>query len=145
MGSEADHWPEFVTTGRNHFPWIRFLRWLLLCSALLFIVGYLPTVHLGGRDAVASMLVGCAISVITSILGAIPLACRAVTSDRARALVPLTGVGLRFAAALVLGLLTVFLTSLAPVPLLMWVALSHLAFLTIDVRFAFQAIANSET
>jgi hypothetical protein len=134
-----------VTTGRDHLSWTRFLRWLLLGSALLLIAGYVPTVRLGGRSATVGMVVGCAISFLTSILGAVPLMCRTLASARTRAIVPLYAVGLRFAAALILGLSAVFFTSLAPVPLLIWVAVSHLAFLTIDVRFAFQVIANAET
>lgn len=122
----------------------RFLLWLSSAGALMTTLGVYPTTHLGGPAAAQAMLAGCGVSFFASILGGILLLALAQGPTTTIAAAGLVATGLRFGVALLGGTLVALGTTLDRVPLLIWVALSHLIFLTIDVRFAFQMIADSE-
>lgn len=117
-------------------------RYLLFLGALsgltlvLVAAGYLPTRAAGGPQALAAMALACAVSLVGSALGGLPIA---LAGD---------GGGLeglkRFVASMVLRLLVVAVLAglviwlLGPVrkPFLLWLALSYLVLLAADTGFA---------
>lgn len=107
---------------------------------LLLVLGYLPTVRLAGDGALAAMLAGCGVSVLASLAGAVPIwrATRRAGGRPPQELLPavLGSIVLRFAAALVLAVAVVLSGWFATEPMLVWLAISYLGLLVVDVRFA---------
>lgn len=106
----------------------------------LLALGYLPTVRLAGDGAVPAMLAGCALSVLASLAGAVPI-WRATSRPGGRPpqeLFPamIGSIVLRFAAALVLAVAAVLSGWFATKPLLIWLVISYVGLLAVDVRYA---------
>jgi hypothetical protein len=106
----------------------------------LLVLGYLPTVRLAGDGAVPAMLAGCALGVVASLVGAVPI-WRATSRPGGRPpqeLFPamLGSIVLRFAAALVLAVAAVLTGWFATKPLLIWLAISYAGLLAVDVGYA---------
>ncbi len=120
------------------------VRQLLIQGAgilgILMLLGYLPTVRLAGEGAVAAMLAGCTVSVLASLAGAVPIwLATSRPGDRpAQELLPamLGSIVLRIAAALVLAVAAVLSGWFVTKPMLVWVAISYIGLLVVDVRFA---------
>ncbi len=117
--------------------YLRFVAWVLGVAALAAAVGYLPTRRLGGPDAVPSMLAGCAVGVLASLVGGLPVLWgRHDPTPAERLNRMLFGLGLRFGVAVALGLAAAFSGWFERDPLLLWVAISYMALLVVDTRFA---------
>jgi len=119
--------------------YLRFVAWVVGVAALAAALGYLPTRRLGGPDAVPAMLAGCAVAVLASLVGGLPV----LLGRREREPTPaerlngmLFGLALRFGVALGLGMAVALSGSFARYPLLLWVAISYMALLAVDTRFA---------
>ena len=54
--------------------YLRFLGWAVAVGAAAALLGYAPTRRLGGEGALPAMVAGCAIGVIASAVGALPVA-----------------------------------------------------------------------
>ena len=121
----------------------RFVLWAFAGSIGLASVGYFPTLRLGGRSAVIAMCAGCAVSFTASVVGALPLVRRKPRDEATMA--ALTAVGIRFGVALIGGIVLALATTLDQTPLLIWLAVSHLALAILDTRFATARIAESRT
>jgi|AP12_2_1047962.scaffolds.fasta_scaffold270852_1 hypothetical protein len=118
----------------------RFLVQAAGILGVLLALGTLPTVRLAGKGAVPAMLAGCALSVLASLAGAVPI-WRATNRPGGRPpqeLLPamLGSIVLRFAAALVLAVAAVLSGWFATKPLLIWLAISYAGLLAVDVRYA---------
>ena len=117
--------------------YLRFVAWALGAAALAVAVGYLPTLRLGGPDAVPAMIAGCAVGVLASLVGGLPvLFARRDPTPAERLNRMLFGLALRFGVALVLGLAAALSGWFERDPLLLWVGISYLALLPVDARFA---------
>ena len=125
----------------------RFVRWYatfvaiaLVSAGAIVCVGYVPTVHLAGGEAVWSMLLGCGVSWVASCAGAIPVA-RALS---ARSTQP----GTAILASTMLRFLTVLLVVAVLTlggwknrnVLVFWVGVSYLLMLVVDTVFALQVM-----
>ncbi|MAE71724.1 MAG: hypothetical protein CME06_14805 [Gemmatimonadetes bacterium] len=121
----------------------RFVLWAFAGSIGLASVGYFPTLRLGGRSAVIAMCAGCAVSFAASVAGALPLVRRKPRDEATMA--ALMAVGIRFGVALLGGIVLALATTLDRAPLLIWLAVSHLALAVLDVRFASARMAESRT
>ncbi len=112
-----------------------FLAWAVAVGVLSVLLGYAPTRRLGGEGALPAMMAGCAIGVIASAVGALPVA----LSRRGGAGSPLQGLmsmAARTGALVVLGL-SVGLSGWFEIrPLLIWIALGYGAQLALDVWYA---------
>lgn len=115
--------------------YLRFLAWTVALAALIALLGYLPTKRWGGEGAVRAMLAGCGVGVVASALGGVPVMLLA-GSGAGVATVVLAGMAVRFVAALGLALAAALSGELERGPLLVWVALSYMALLVVDTRFA---------
>jgi hypothetical protein len=124
--------------------YLRFLAWAVGVAAAVALLGWLPTRGLGGDSAVRAMLAGCAVSVVASAVGGVPIALArgAVSPTQAvRMQALLMAMGLRFGAVVVLGLAAVLSGLFDRAPLLIWVAVSYAAQLVVDTRYA---LANDD-
>jgi hypothetical protein len=119
----------------------RFVASAAAVLAGLAAVGYFPTRRWGsvaGVDAVAAMLAGCAVSLLAALVGALPLAVASPT-PQARAQALLLGMALRFMAVLGAGLAVAVAGEFAAAPLLVWLAISYVALLAVEVGLVVRA------
>lgn len=126
-------------------PVARYLRFVALASAVAVaaaLLGALPTRWLAGEAAVPALFAGCFVSWAASVLGGIPIALAETAESGAAA-----GSALRFKAvigsmALRFALELVFIVAIAwsgrfdRGPFLIWAALSYLALLAADTKYA---------
>jgi hypothetical protein len=121
--------------------YLRFLAWAVVVAAAVALLGWLPTLRLGGDGAVRAMLAGCAVSVVASAVGAIPVALSRGAAPTVRMQAFLMAMGLRFGVVVILGLATVLSGLFDRAPFLIWVAVSYAAQLVVDTRYA---LANDD-
>jgi hypothetical protein len=121
----------------------RFLRFaviLLATTGLLAVIGWLPTLRLGGEPAIRAMGVALGICLLASLLGALPLA---LVGDAAephqRATAILAALGIRLFVALLLAVAAVYSGWFATKALLIWLVIGYLALMVIDTMHALQA------
>jgi hypothetical protein len=129
-------------TGRSPSAggYLRFLAWVVAVTAALALVGWVPTRRLGGEEAIPAMLAGCAVGILASALGGVPIAlARGGPSARMPAL--LLSMVIRLGAVVILAVAAVFSGWFARAPLLLWVAIGYMAQLVVDTRYAVQASA----
>ena len=119
--------------------YLRFLAWATAVAVLVTMLGYVPTRRLAGEGALPSMLAGCALALLASAAGGIPVA----LSRRAKAPAPaaklqamLAAMGLRFAVLLILGGLAGLSGWFDSSTLLIWIAIGYLALLAVDTWYA---------
>lgn len=118
--------------------YLRFLAWAIAVAAVLVLLGWVPTRRLGGEDAIPAMLAGCAVVVLASALGAVPIALvRGGSAQRTQAV--LLSMAVRLGAVVVLAVAAVLSGWFPRQPLLLWVAISYVAMLVVDTRYALQA------
>lgn len=121
--------------------YLRFLAWAVGVAAAAALLGWLPTRSLGGEGAVRAMLAGCAVSVVASAVGGVPIALARGKAPAARMPALLMAMGVRFGAVVILGLAAVLSGLFDRAPLLIWVAVSYAAQLVVDTRYA---LANDD-
>lgn len=104
-------------------------------------IGWLPTVRRAGEGAAAGLLAGCAVSWLSCVSGAVLFA-RLRAGNVPASLAELAKLGLRFAAVVLFGVLGAVLARRGywPLrPMLVWIALSYLPLLGLDIGFALGA------
>ena len=110
----------------------------------LILIGYAPTVRLAGQEAIKPMLAGLTVSMVASLLGSLPLVTIEPTADPRS--IPTRALGsmlIRFVAILTFGLALALSGWFQRTPFLIWIALSHLAFLSVDTIFALRAAQST--
>lgn len=114
---------------------MKFLALSFTATLIIAGLGYLPTLQIAGENAIKAMVAGCFISFLASGIGVIPvlLARREPTSNITQAI--LISTGLRFLLVLMLTLSIALSGWFETAPLLIWVAISYMALLTIDTLF----------
>ena len=116
--------------------YLRFVLFLSLVAVGTLGLGFVPTRALGGTDAVRGMFIGCGLSFVGSLAGGLPLAVGAGRPPQARGAYLLASMAIRMLVVLG-GVLVVLLTIEVHRPaLLLWVAISYLAFLAVDIGYA---------
>lgn len=118
--------------------YLRFLMWAVGVTVVAVLLGWLPTRRLGGEEAIPAMLAGCAVSLLASALGGVPIALarRAGSTPQARMQSLLMAMGVRFAAVVVLAVAAVLSGLFLRIPLLLWVAISYAVQLVVETRYA---------
>jgi hypothetical protein len=116
--------------------YLRFLAWVVAVTAVVALLGVLPTRRLGGSGALPALLAGCTIGIVGSALGGVPLALAAGKPAAARIPAVLGAMLLRLAAVAALGTAAVLSGRFARGPLLLWIAISYAALLVVDTRYA---------
>jgi len=116
----------------------RFLAAAVLVAAAVGAAGYLPTLILAGAAGVPALVAGCAVAVAASAVGGVPIALSgAEQAGRQQAI--LLAMVARLATALALGLAVAATGRFATRPLALWTAISYLAQLVVDSRYAMRA------
>ena len=120
--------------------YLRFLAWAAAIGIALVLLGYPATRRLGGEGAIPAMIAGCAIGILASAVGALPvfLARRSSARDPLQGL--LLSMALRLAAVVVLGLAAGLSGWFEIRPLLIWIAFGYVATLPLDVRYAVRGL-----
>jgi hypothetical protein len=121
--------------------YLRFLMWAVGVTVVAVVVGWLPTRRLGGEEAIPAMLAGCAVSLLASALGGVPIALSrragpAGSTAPARMQALLMSMALRFGAVVVLALAAVLSGLFHTAPLLLWVAIGYGVQLVVETRYA---------
>jgi hypothetical protein len=117
----------------------RYARFLGLAVAIVFglcAIGWLPTVRLAGAGAVAAMVVGCAISLVSAALAGWLLIAASADTPEARMQRGFLAMVVRLAVVVVLGLAAVFSGEVARQPLLFWIGTAYVALLPLEVKLA---------
>ena len=125
-------------TGARRRPstgYARFLAAAVLVAAAVGAAGYLPTLVLGGAAAVPALVAGCAVAVAASAVGGVPIALSAA-EPASRPQAALLAMVARLLTALALGLAAAATGRFATRPLALWTAISYLAQLVVDRRYA---------
>lgn len=117
----------------------RYARFLALAVAIvvgLCAVGWLPTRRLAGVEAVAAMVAGCAIGLLSAALAGWLLTVVAAETPDARLQRSFLAMVARLAVVIVLGIAAVFSGEFARAPLLFWIGVTYVALLPLEVRLA---------
>ena len=120
--------------------YLRFLAWAAAIGAVLVLLGTPATRRLGGEGAIPGMIAGCAIGIIASAVGALPVFLSRRSSSRDPLQGMLLSMALRLAAVVVLGLAAGLSGWFEIRPLLIWIALGYVATLPLDVRYAVRGL-----
>jgi hypothetical protein len=123
--------------------YLRFLAWTAGVAIIALALGFLPTRRLAGDGGPPAMLAGCAIGVLASWLGAVPVALAGAGGKKGAPPI-LAAMALRFVVVLALALPAALSGRLARGPLLVWVAISYIVLLAVDTRYALVALETSE-
>lgn len=119
--------------------YLRFLAWVVGVAVLIAVVGALPTRRLGGDEAIPAMIAGCAIGILASAAGGIPIARgrRTAETDPAEKLkVMMLSMALRLTVVVALGAAASLSGEFERVPLLLWIALGYVTLLAVDTWYA---------
>lgn len=116
--------------------YLRFLVWVTVVAAAVAALGAVPTRRLAGEDGIPALLAGCLIGAIASLAGGLPVFFGPpAASPAGRLQATLLAMAVRLGVVLALGLAVALSGWFERVPLLIWIAVSHLALLVVDTRF----------
>ena len=124
-----------VTTTKGG-RYVRFVGAAVAIVAGLCIIGWLPTRRLAGRDALAAMIAGCAISLISAALAGWLLIVLGAETPQARMQRGFLAMVVRLAVVVALGIAAALSGELARQPLLFWIATAYVALLPLEVKLA---------
>ncbi len=122
--------------GRRYARYVRFLGLAAVIVLGLCAVGWLPTRRLAGAEAVAAMMAGCTISLLSAALAGWLLIVVGAETPEARMRRGALAMTVRLAVVVVAGAATVFGGEFARQPLLFWIATAYIALLPLEVRLA---------
>ena len=117
----------------------RYARFLSVAVAIVIglgAVGWLPTRRLAGDGAVAAMVVGCGISLLSAALAGWLLIAVNVDTPEARMQRGFLAMVVRLAVVAVLGLAAALSGEVARQPLLFWIGTAYVALLPLEVKLA---------
>jgi hypothetical protein len=114
---------------------LRFVALLTVVAAGLLAIGWVPTRNLGGPEAISGMLLGCGLSLLAGIVGGLPQVAFAHRAPRDRGILALVSLAIRMGLTLMGALAMVLSGLVAPRAFLLWVAISYLSLLVVDVLF----------
>ena len=114
----------------------RFLGAALAVVVLLGAIGVVPTRRLAGPDAVAAMIAGCAIGLVSAALAGLLLIALAAPTPDAKMRRSFLAMVVRLAVVVVLGAAAALSGMFARSPLLFWIGTAYVALLPLEVRLA---------
>ncbi len=124
---------------------LRLATTLILASGALAALGWFPTQNLGGASGIRAMLAGIGVSLAASLLGILPVLRSRSGGNASQEMVTLLGgTSLRMAVALGLSLVVVLGSEIARKPFLVWVGISYLALLPIDILLTLSATRSND-
>jgi hypothetical protein len=114
---------------------LRFVALLTVVAAGLLAIGWVPTRNLGGPEAISGMLLGCGLSLLAGIVGGLPQVAFVDRAPRDRGILALLSLAIRMGLTLMGALAMVLSGLVAPRAFLLWVGISYLGLLVVDVLF----------
>ena len=114
----------------------RFLGMAVAVIAALCVVGIVPTRRLAGDEGLQGMFAGCAIGFISAASAGLMLVTVTGDSPEAKLKRSFLAMVARLAAVVVLGVAAVLTGMFAISPLLLWIAITYMALLPLEVRLA---------
>ena len=125
---------DVARTGR----YARFLLWAIATVAIAVVIGVLPTRRLGGEAAIPAMAAGCLISFVSAALAGWLLVMFDASTPTARMQRAFLAMVVRLAVVIVLGMAAALSGEIARSPLLLWLAITYLALLPLEVKLAIE-------
>jgi len=125
-----------TTTPSAASKYARFLGLAVAIVAVLCAIGVVPTRRLAGDEGVPAMFAGCAIGLMSAALAGLLLVAIAGDTPEAqmkRSFVAMTG---RLAVVVALGAAAALSRVFPTQPLLLWIGISYVALLPLEVRLA---------
>jgi len=117
----------------------KFVIVALLVIVEVAAVGAVPTLRLGGKPAMPAMVLGSAISLIGATMAGWPLAMMQDPTPNVRMQTAMLAMAIRLGVVLALGFAAA-LSGLVPrQPLLVWLAVSYVVLLPLEVKLAVKA------
>ena len=123
-------------TGSATNRYLRFLGMAVAVIAALCVVGIVPTRRLAGDEGVPGMFAGCAIGLISAAFSGLLLVTVAGDSPEAKLKRSFMALVARFAVVVLLGAAAVLSGVFAISPLLLWIAITYVALLPLEVKIA---------
>ena len=127
---------EPVTAAKSY---MRFLAWAAAVTVAVGAIGFWPTRRLAGDDGIPALIAGCLIGLLSSALGGLPIALIRNRAPASQVIASMGAMGARLLAVVVLGAATLLSGWFAPIPLLLWIAISYAALLGVDAWYALRA------
>lgn len=119
--------------------YLRFLLWVVAATAVLLLVGYVPTRRLGGEEGLPAMIAGCAVGALASAIGGLPVLLIRGGSPAARVMATMGSMALRLFVVAILAVAVALSGLFERVPLLIWIAVSYAVLLIVDTRYALRS------
>lgn len=116
--------------------YLRFLVWAVAAAVAAALLGYMPTRRLGGEGAIPALIAGCAIGVIASAVGALPILLARKSGATPSPVQGLLSMAIRLAVLVVLGVSAGLSGVFAIRLLIVWIGLGYAVQLGLDVRYA---------
>ena len=126
--------PAKPATAANGY--LRFLAWAGVVAVAVGAIGLWPTRRLAGDDGVPALVAGCLVGFLSSALGGLPIALIRDQAPASRLIASMGAMGARLLAVVALGAATLLSGWFAPVPLLLWIAISYAVLLGVDAWYA---------
>jgi hypothetical protein len=130
-----------MTSSRSR--WRGYAVFAALAAAVTLVaaaIGYVPTLRLAGEAGIVALMLGCGISYLGSVVGALPIAL--AKPGPAQTTVQMVFLSMALRLMLVLGVsLAVALSEVVDkAPLLIWVAIGYVTLLVADTWYATRAV-----
>jgi hypothetical protein len=119
---------------RSFRSYLRFVSLLTAAAVALVGIGLFVAPRFGGSETVTAMLWGCGLSWIASLVGGLPQLF-SEKSDAAPGVLVLGSTAIRMGVTLGGVLIVALGTEISKPSFLLWVALSYIVFLIVDVAF----------
>jgi hypothetical protein len=116
--------------------YVGFILWSVFAAAVMLAAGFQPTRRLGGEDAIPAMIAGVAIGFLGAALAGLVIVMSRPSTPAERLQAVFGAMGVRFAVAVALGAMAVLSNAVSRTPLLLWLAISYVALLPLEVRLA---------
>jgi hypothetical protein len=122
-----------ASRGRRY---LRFIAAAALLVTVLLAIGFQPTRRLSGPEGVPAMLIGGGIGFVGAALAGIVIVSAGTKTPIASLRAMSYGMAVRLVTAVVLGAAAVWFGGPARTPLLLWLAISYVALLPLEVKLA---------
>ena len=116
--------------------YVRFLGLAFAIVAGLCAIGFLPTRRLAGPDALTAMAAGCAISFVAAAMAGALLVVVDAATPEARMQRSFMATVVRLVIVVLLGIGAALSGEFSRSPLLLWMAMSYIALLPLEVMLA---------
>lgn len=116
----------------------------LATAAVVAILGYFPTLRLGGSDAIGAMFAGIAISLIASCIGSAVIGLGGRKDPTKAPQAVLLASTIRFVVTLALTASVVLSDWFEPLAIGLWVGIAYLAMLLVDTIYAVRLLGADD-